>query len=124
MLRTTTLAFVVLATFGLLIASGCNNQPATTEKPATTGAHDHDAVDPAIEASLAKLPPELHDLAHDQRICPVSGEPLGSMGVPLPVEVQDKTVLICCDHCKETIEQNPEKYLAKLAESKAGSHDE
>lgn len=126
MLRTTSLAFALFTAFGLLILAGCNNQPATPEDTATVEPHDHDQdpVDPEIEANLTKLPPELHELAHDQRICPVSGEPLGSMGVPQAVEVLDRTVLICCEHCEETLKQDPEKYLAKLPQGQDGDHDE
>jgi YHS domain-containing protein len=63
---------------------------------------------------LAKLSPEDRALAEKQQVCPVSGEPLGAMGVPYKVEVKGRTVLLCCPGCEEKIKADPDKYLAKL----------
>ena len=49
-----------------------------------------------------------------QKVCPVSGEPLGSMGVPVKVTVKDRDVLLCCEGCRSAILDDPDKYLAKL----------
>lgn len=111
------------AAFGLMLF-GCHSQPAGPSPEQNVGSDDHSSVDPQVEASLAKLTPELHDLAHRQQTCPISGEPLGSMGVPEAVEVQGKTVLICCAHCEDTLKQNPDKYLAKLPQGQEGGDDE
>lgn len=67
-----------------------------------------------IEANLAKLSPEDATLAKAQKICPVTGDPLGKMGVPQKVDVNGKPVLICCKGCKGRLLKDPEKYLAKL----------
>jgi hypothetical protein len=53
-------------------------------------------------------------LVDRQKICPVTGESLGSMGVPVPVVVEGRTVFICCEGCAEPLKKNPGKYLAKL----------
>ena len=53
-------------------------------------------------------------MAEKQQTCPVSGKPLGSMGVPYKVEVKGRTVFLCCPGCEEEIKANPDKYLAKL----------
>ena len=50
-----------------------------------------------------------------QHFCPVSGEMLGSMGVPEKVDVNGQPVWICCDGCKDKLLADPDKYLAKLA---------
>ena len=42
------------------------------------------------------------------------GEALGSMGVPTKVEVNGKTVWLCCPGCKDKLDTDPEQYLAKL----------
>lgn len=47
-----------------------------------------------------------------QKICPVSGKPLGSMGQPVAVEIAEQTVYACCGGCVATIQANPEKYAA------------
>jgi Cu(I)/Ag(I) efflux system membrane fusion protein len=39
---------------------------------------------------------------------------LGSMGVPVKVEVNGQHVWLCCPGCKPQLEGNPAKYLAKF----------
>ncbi len=53
-------------------------------------------------------------LAAKQKICPVSGEPLDSMGGPVRVVVEGRTVFICCKGCEEPLRKEPAKYLSKL----------
>ena len=47
-----------------------------------------------------------------QRNCPVTGEPLGSMGGAIPVAVRGETVYVCCQGCVAPVKKNPDKYLA------------
>ncbi|MEM6467960.1 MAG: hypothetical protein AAF802_00215 [Planctomycetota bacterium] len=47
-----------------------------------------------------------------QKICPVSGKPLGSMGQPVAVNVSGQTVYACCSGCVNAIKSNPAKYAA------------
>ena len=49
-----------------------------------------------------------------QRICPVTGEKLGSMGRPPKTVIAGATVFVCCEPCIETLRDEPAKYLAKL----------
>ncbi len=37
---------------------------------------------------------------HVQKICPVSGESLGSMGTPIKVKMGEQNVFLCCEGCK------------------------
>jgi Cu(I)/Ag(I) efflux system membrane fusion protein len=67
-----------------------------------------------IQTAMAKLSPEDRALAEAQKVCPVSGEPLGSMGPPIALEVNGRKVFICCDSCRQPMADEPEKYLAKL----------
>ncbi len=76
--------------------------------------HDHEHDDEQIAANLAKLSPEDQKLAKQQKICPATGEPLGSMGVPKKITVKGQTLFICCQGCEEKIRANPDEYLAKL----------
>jgi hypothetical protein len=80
-----------------------------------SGEHDHAAGGEIAEA-LAQLSPEDRALAEKQVNCPVSGQPLGGMGVPYKVTVEGRDVLLCCKGCEGEILANPEKYLAKLPE--------
>jgi Cu(I)/Ag(I) efflux system membrane fusion protein len=63
---------------------------------------------------LAELSAEDRALAEKQRICPVSGDLLGSMGKPYKVTVKGRTVFLCCDGCEPDIKKDPDKFLAKL----------
>jgi hypothetical protein len=46
-----------------------------------------------------------------QRVCKVSGEPLGSMGVPIKVTRGDRSIFLCCPGCVKSIQANPDRYL-------------
>ncbi|HEV3438989.1 MAG TPA: heavy metal-binding domain-containing protein [Gemmata sp.] len=49
-----------------------------------------------------------------QKICPVRGEPLDSMGGPVRVELEGKVVFVCCKGCINSLRKDPAKYLEKL----------
>ncbi len=70
-------------------------------------------------ANLKKLPEADAKLALEQKICPVSDEHLGSGDMePVKVTVEGQTVMLCCEGCKETIEKEPAKFLAKIGKGK------
>jgi YHS domain-containing protein len=79
------------------------------------GHSDHNGHGQYAEA-LAKLSEEDRALAEKQEACPVSGQPLGSMGTPYKVTVQGREVFLCCSGCESKIKDDPEEYLAKLSE--------
>lgn len=60
---------------------------------------------------VALLPISEQGAALRQRTCPVNGEPLGSMGKPIRVDVSDRSVYVCCAGCVNAVQRNPEKYL-------------
>lgn len=66
------------------------------------------------EKALAELSEADRALAEKQKVCPVSGEPLGVMGKPYKVTVKGQEVFLCCPSCESEIKANPDKYLAKL----------
>ena len=68
----------------------------------------------AIAQALAELSPEDRRLAAAQKICPVSGLALGSMGAPPKVEVNGRIVFLCCEGCRASLLAEPIKYFAKL----------
>lgn len=113
--------------FGL---SGCGSSassqaPEKDSEPATAGKSNDDhgnhaghaqesTPNPKVVAALAELSAEDRLLAEKQKICPVTGELLGSMGAPLKVDVNGMPVFICCEGCKEELLKKPDEYLAKL----------
>jgi len=49
-----------------------------------------------------------------QKLCPVTDEPLGSMGAPVKLILDGRPVFICCKGCEKAVRSEPKKYLAKL----------
>lgn len=127
------LSLVAIGAYSLAL-SGCGGQetPPAGEGSQESAAMEHEhagdehgheeqpgaggpVVDPGqYEGALAQLSPEDRSLAEKQKTCPVSGQPLGSMGKPYKVTVKGQDVLLCCQGCESEIKENPEKYLAKL----------
>ena len=83
--------------------------------PTKADAKMDEAMSAEVIAAFSELSEEDRRLAEDQRICPVTMMPLGSMGTPLKVDVNGTWVFICCEGCRESLLKEPEKYLAKLA---------
>ena len=63
-----------------------------------------------FEATLADA-----DAIAAQKKCPVMDEELGGMGAPQKVNVNGKSVYICCAGCAKKLHAEPDKYLAMLA---------
>jgi len=47
-----------------------------------------------------------------QKICPVSGKPLGSMGDPVAVDMNGQRLYVCCAGCVNAVKANPAKYAS------------
>lgn len=75
---------------------------------------DVDSPMPEMTPGLKELSPDDHDSAMAQHVCPVTGEMLGTMGVPVQVDVNGRSVWICCRGCKDKLLADSDKYLAKL----------
>ncbi|WP_422922907.1 heavy metal-binding domain-containing protein [Singulisphaera sp. PoT] len=71
--------------------------------------------------ALEGLSPADRALSLAQKICPVTGKPLGSMGTPVHLDVKGRGLLICCEGCTDALKSNPDKYLAKLKPTPAPS---
>jgi hypothetical protein len=73
-----------------------------------------------IKATLGKLPDADRRLAEAQKFCPVlKDSPLGGMGIPIKVTIQDQPVFLCCDGCEKGALANPKKTLDEVARLKA-----
>jgi len=133
-----------LAVMVPVVLSGCapgteTAAPATTETSSGTEAehdhadhegHDHeegehahaeesdaaatDAEGDEYAKAMAMLSPEDRALAEAQKICPVGGDALGGMGKPFKVDLDGRTVFLCCEGCEDLLRAEPEKYLAKI----------
>jgi Cu(I)/Ag(I) efflux system membrane fusion protein len=70
-----------------------------------------------ITAALAKLPPDDRQLAEQQRTCPVLKDSrLGSMGVPVKLNLAGETVFLCCSGCKGQATASPEQTASRAKE--------
>lgn len=129
MLRTFIGLLGLVGVFALLTTFGCDRAtppkvdaakaPSTSQEkmaatPVVPEAKESSQPDPKLTEALAKLSPEDQALAEKQKVCPVSGEPLGAMGTPKKIEVKGQAVFICCEGCEEKLKANPDEYLAKL----------
>ncbi|MBX7244285.1 MAG: hypothetical protein K1X53_02230 [Candidatus Sumerlaeaceae bacterium] len=61
--------------------------------------------------------PKAGPVAVNNTKCPVSGEPIGSMGEGVTVTYKNHEVKLCCDGCTKKFNKEPEKYLSKAMES-------
>lgn len=69
-----------------------------------------------IAASPAPRAGHLHDPSvEEQKNCPVTRAKLGSMGVPIAVEVDGRKVWTCCGACPPKLKARPATYLSRLA---------
>jgi hypothetical protein len=76
-------------------------------------ATDSATEDPAILAELATLAPADRELAKRQATCPVTRKPLGSMGPPIRVDLDGKSVFICCSGCEAALRRDPTRFDSK-----------
>ena len=131
MSRLSQLGMSLLALSVVLWIAGCSSSTPQSEDQSTeSNGEDHDHGDDGddhgdhehggeadaakIDKAFAKLSAEDRTLAEQQKICPVTEEPLGSMGTPIKLTVNGQDVFICCAGCEEDLRDNPDEYLAKL----------
>ena len=75
-----------------------------------------------IRTALEPLSDADRALVEAQVICPVTEVRLGSMGMgtPIKLEVEGRTVFICCEGCRDGMLDNPEKYFKVLDDYQSG----
>lgn len=92
---------------------GATRNAASESAIPSTSTHEHESpskLGPS-EGTLSQLD---RTLAARQKVCPVTGQPLDSMGGPVRLEVAGRTVFICCKGCEGPLRKNPGKYLSKI----------
>src|SRR5437763_13254005 len=114
-MRRSRLALVV----GLVALVGC--QGGTPVAPTKAAPSPSTEGDSEVKAALAKLSPEDRQLAEAQKDCPVSGEPLGSMGTPIKLPLSGEPAFICCKSCQKKAEADPAGTLKKVADLKTAA---
>ncbi len=96
------------------ILSGCSGGTS----PAPQAASDSTAKKSANAADdlpgLKELSEADRKLALQQKTCPVSGDPLGSMGAPFKMTVKGRDFFLCCDKCKAEVNKDPDGILKKV----------
>ena len=93
---------------------GCARDTSSNSADPPAAATDTHASNGKMLEGLALLTQAERTQAEEQRICPVSNEPLGSMGKPPKVTIDGRDVYLCCAGCEQELRENPDKYLAKL----------
>jgi hypothetical protein len=98
------------------VLAGCSGgdpaKPTTstaTERAQTTAEENTKVIE-----AMTKLSPEDRVKAETQKMCPVSNEPLGSMGTPIKVTVEGRDVFVCCEGCVDELKANFAKYADQL----------
>jgi multidrug efflux pump subunit AcrA (membrane-fusion protein) len=72
-----------------------------------------------IRASLPKLPPAERKAVEAQQLCPVQGNALGTMGVPIRVDLGGgRVVYVCCKGCVAKARMDAEGMLEKVEKFK------
>ena len=100
---------------GIAILAGCTQRNASQPASSDQAADDwKTGLDADTVAALSELSDADRSAALAQKVCPVTDEPLGSMGKPPKFTVEGQDVFLCCDRCEEELKSEPAKYLAKL----------
>ncbi len=79
-----------------------------------------------IRIAMEPLSEEDRELAKAQEICPITNIRLGSMGMgtPVKIDINGKSVFVCCEGCRSGLMENPAKsfkILEDYAEGKSNS---
>jgi YHS domain-containing protein len=98
-------------------------EAAATDGAATEGEPAAEGLSAEVAEALAAFTPVEREAVLAQKICPVTEEELGSMGPPIPVEIDGKTYYVCCEACIDGLKEEPEKYLANLPGAQADAAD-
>lgn len=68
-----------------------------------------------IAEAIKELPEDEQKQALAQRICAVEdGNRLGSMGMPYKIELEGRSVFLCCSGCEEEAKAHAKEILAKM----------
>ena len=112
--KLSTLAIALLGLAGSSVAAGGESAPGKDARPQNNAP----AVVSGDASPSAQAQPTDKELIQQQKTCPVSDQPLGSMGKPVKLVYKGRIVFLCCAGCKKTFLADPDKYLKKLDKNK------
>lgn len=72
----------------------------------------------AQRENIAKLSPDDQQAATKQAVCPISGDPLGAMGMPVKIDLDGHPVFLCCEDCRADAVKQKDQVLKKLGFTK------
>lgn len=90
---------------------------ATTEKKAEPAAALPE-ISEDDRKNVEKLPEGERQAALAQGYCPITRQPLGSMGVPVKITLRGQTVYLCCEGCRTKAKHAPDETLKIVEELK------
>jgi hypothetical protein len=104
--------------FAALSGCGGGENPAKETVKGSSGADATAAIDAGKATDdlpgLKELSEADRKLAEQQKVCPVSGDLLGSMNKPYKMTVKGHDFFLCCDGCKGAVEKDPDGILKKV----------
>ncbi len=103
----------VVASGAILLDAQTRLNPSAAAAYFGAGSKPAAATPPPPPASN-ELSPEDRLLVERQKICPVTSEPLDSMGGPVAVIVNGRKIFVCCKGCESPLRRAPAKYLSSL----------
>ena len=56
-----------------------------------------------------------------QRVCPVTGEQLGTHGAPYRMIIEGQSVYVCCEACVQEVQKDPLYFVSKPAPAQSGN---
>ena len=74
-----------------------------------------------VTLNVAPVDQPGREVPQEQTTCPVTRVSLGSMGPATRVEVEGRTVWVCCDACVPKLKSAPAKYLSLLNSSQGNN---
>jgi Cu(I)/Ag(I) efflux system membrane fusion protein len=101
------------ATPGEQAPAGQPQPEAGPARPAHTAAPSAEELE-----NINQLPAADRPLALAQGACPITGVPLGSMGVPVKIILRGEAVFLCCSGCVGKAKHRPDETLKTVAELK------
>jgi Cu(I)/Ag(I) efflux system membrane fusion protein len=107
-------SFLIDAETRLNPAAGSIYYGAATDRAVSAGV-------PVRPSTPVELSEEDQKLVQSQKLCPITGKPLGSMGMPFKVVLQGVPVLLCCDGCESQARRDEAKTIEKAKALRAQS---
>ena len=110
--------FPVMLIVAAFTLASLSTTVAFSHDPAKPG-HSHKPDETKIKAAMAKLPEADRSTAAAQRYCPLMDTVrLGTMGTPIKVMIDGKSVFLCCSGCKDDAVKSGKETLAKVEKLK------